>query len=69
MTEEAIMAKMTDEEAEALDQYYTEHTIMPVRESESLNLILFPHTAIQHSEHQCAPLEVSSNKAELPQCR
>ncbi|MDR3123807.1 MAG: hypothetical protein LBU16_08540 [Treponema sp.] len=25
------MAKMTDEEAEALDTYYTEHTIMPVR--------------------------------------
>jgi hypothetical protein len=25
------MAKMTDEEAEALDKYYTEHTIMPVR--------------------------------------
>jgi hypothetical protein len=31
MTGEAIMAKMTDEEAEALDNYYTEHTIMPVR--------------------------------------
>jgi hypothetical protein len=28
---DTIMAKMTDEEAEALDQYYTEHTIMPVR--------------------------------------
>jgi hypothetical protein len=25
------MAKMTDEEAEALDKYYTENTIMPVR--------------------------------------
>jgi hypothetical protein len=25
------MAKMTDEEAEALDEYYTEHTIMPAR--------------------------------------
>jgi hypothetical protein len=25
------MAKMTDEEAEILDKYYTENTIMPVR--------------------------------------
>jgi hypothetical protein len=25
------MAKMTNEEAEALDKYYTENTIMPVR--------------------------------------
>jgi hypothetical protein len=25
------MAKMTDEEAEVLDTYYTEHTIMPAR--------------------------------------
>jgi hypothetical protein len=25
------MAKMTNEEADALDKYYTEHTIMPVR--------------------------------------
>ena len=25
------MARMTDEEAEALDKYYTENTIMPVR--------------------------------------
>ncbi|MDR1419282.1 MAG: hypothetical protein LBI86_02805 [Treponema sp.] len=29
--EEAIMAKMTDGEAEALDNYYTENTIMPAR--------------------------------------
>jgi len=25
------MARMTDEEADALDKYYTENTIMPVR--------------------------------------
>jgi hypothetical protein len=28
---ETIMARMTDEEAEALDKYYTDNTIMPVK--------------------------------------
>jgi hypothetical protein len=28
---ETIMARMTDEEAEALDKYYTENTIMPAK--------------------------------------
>jgi len=28
---ETVMARMTDEEAEALDKYYTENTIMPAK--------------------------------------
>jgi hypothetical protein len=31
MIQEAVVARMTDEEAESLDNYYTEHTVMPVK--------------------------------------
>jgi hypothetical protein len=31
IVKEGLMARMTDKEAEALDKYYTENTVMPVR--------------------------------------
>jgi hypothetical protein len=31
LVKETIVARMTDEEAEALDKYYTENTIMPAK--------------------------------------